>query len=207
MFRLLFVVIIVLAAQPTRQANATQSIPAPDVSINAAPLQQQSNRTHWQHGIYQIKALADFHLQARILSTKHYQSGGEYALSPVDFVLGWQKMADDNFLRKVTIKHLHRSYRYHYRYPHRRYNQRQNKTIMHQTVSTQSANMHMIPANKEVEKKLLSAQVDDIITLHGHLVHIRHKNGWKWTSSLSRSDTGKNACEVVWVEKITVEQP
>ncbi|MFW0777345.1 MAG: hypothetical protein ACN2B6_06470 [Rickettsiales bacterium] len=207
MFRLLILSIATLAAQPAWHANAHPNRYIPDVSINTPPLQKPPHGGGWQHGEFNVTPLADFHIQARVLSTKHYDSGKSSALSPVDFVLGWQQMADKNFLRKVTIKHLHRSYRYHYRYRHRGYNQQHNKDIMHKTVSTQSANMHMVPATPEIEKKLLSVQTDDIVTLHGHLVRINHSNGWKWTSSLTRTDTGKDSCEVVWVDKITIEQP
>jgi len=207
MFRLFFLCLLVFSAHPMQRAKASQKIPTQYVSINTAPLQYRSNRSSWQHGQFTVEPLANFHLKARLLSSKHYPSGGNYGLSPVDFVLGWQEMSDSDFLRNVTIKHSHRSYRYRFRFRHQHHNKRQSEKIMRHTVSTRSANMHMIPAKKKIEKKLLSAQADDIISLHGHLVKIQHSNGWKWVSSLTRSDTGKNSCEVVWVERITIEQP
>ena len=43
-----------------------------------------------------------------------------------------------------------------------------------------------------------------IIAIKGKLVRADHTSGWKWISSLSRKDTGKGACEIVWVEKFKI---
>jgi hypothetical protein len=29
-------------------------------------------------------------------------------------------------------------------------------------------------------------------------------SGWRWVSSLSREDTGAGACELIWVESLSV---
>ena len=60
----------------------------------------------------------------------------------------------------------------------------------------------MIPANNEVQDELDDLIVGEIIYLKGYLVYVKRSDGWKWKSSLSRSDTGGGACEVVWVEKL-----
>lgn len=65
-----------------------------------------------------------------------------------------------------------------------------------------SANMHIIPANDQIEDVLDDILVGEIILLEGYLVAVKADDGWKWKSSLSREDTGGGACEVVWVEKL-----
>ena len=40
------------------------------------------------------------------------------------------------------------------------------------------------------------------IALAGQLVRVDGDNGFNWTSSLSREDTGAGACELVWVEQL-----
>jgi len=36
-------------------------------------------------------------------------------------------------------------------------------------------------------------------------IAIRGSNGFVWNTSLTRGDTGPGACEIVWVETLTVE--
>ncbi len=67
--------------------------------------------------------------------------------------------------------------------------------------------MHMIPAADSVERSLMKLREGDIIVLQGYLVDVDHESGWKWRTSLSRSDTGAGACEIVYVESVSVENP
>ena len=69
-------------------------------------------------------------------------------------------------------------------------------------IEISSSNMHIIPANEEIEDALDDLLVGEIIYLKGYLVSVSKNNGWHWKSSLSRNDTGNGACEVVWVEKL-----
>ena len=70
-------------------------------------------------------------------------------------------------------------------------------------IISHSANMHMIPAGKGVEKALLDVRKGEIVTLSGYLVEVNRPHGWKWRLSLSRTDTGAGACELVWVERLS----
>ncbi|MBI2267757.1 MAG: hypothetical protein HYU64_21745, partial [Armatimonadetes bacterium] len=65
-----------------------------------------------------------------------------------------------------------------------------------------TSNMHMIPANPMVGRMLKSIRREDVITLRGYLVQADGTDGWSWTSSLSRDDSGPGACELVWVETL-----
>ena len=38
-----------------------------------------------------------------------------------------------------------------------------------------------------------------------YLVDVDHGSGWHWRSSMSRNDTGDGACELVYVESMSVE--
>lgn len=67
-----------------------------------------------------------------------------------------------------------------------------------------SSNMHMIPANEEIKERLLSLRQGAIIELKGFLVGVQMGGQWVWGSSLSRTDTGNWACEIVWVNELSV---
>jgi hypothetical protein len=41
-----------------------------------------------------------------------------------------------------------------------------------------------------------------VATIRGHLVRIEGPGGFHWTSSLTRQDSGADACEVIWTDAI-----
>jgi hypothetical protein len=43
------------------------------------------------------------------------------------------------------------------------------------------------------------------VTASGYLVDIRGADGFTWSTSLSRTDTGDGACEVFWVERLETD--
>ena len=38
--------------------------------------------------------------------------------------------------------------------------------------------------------------------MNGYLVDVDHESGWRWRTSMSRTDTGAGACEIVYVESV-----
>ena len=64
--------------------------------------------------------------------------------------------------------------------------------------------MHMIPARKGIERKLKKVREGDIVLIQGYLVDVDHISGWHWRSSMSRTDTGNGACELVFVESLLI---
>lgn len=143
---------------------------------------------------YRIYPLAEFDLEARVLAVKHYHLGREAELSPVDFALGWGPMSDQSVIDKIDISQSNRFYFWHVdAFP-----------IPRQEIETHSANMHMIPSNSLIVEQLKAIRVGQVVKIDGYLVEAKADDGWHWRSSLTRSDTGKGACEVVLVKNITV---
>jgi hypothetical protein len=71
-------------------------------------------------------------------------------------------------------------------------------------IETHSANMHMIPADAEIESQLKSIRPGNMVHLKGLLVEVTSKEGFRWKSSLTRADTGGGACELIVVESLYV---
>jgi len=141
---------------------------------------------------YQIIPLQTFSLAARVLSKERYRFDEGADISPVDLALGWGRMSDQSVLDAIDISQSGRFYFWHVKqFP-----------IPRREIETHSANMHMIPANEEIERRLLSIRTGQIVSLAGYLVEVRGQNGWHWRSSLTREDTGPGACELVWVDKL-----
>jgi hypothetical protein len=164
------------------------------LSIKRPPIQNKINKSKasFQFSDYQITPMADFQLVAKVLSEKHYRSDKEAELSPVDLALGWGPMAKQKNLDAITISQRGRWY----------YWRTENFPIPRREIETNSANMHFIPSNDEVRTKLKSIKKGDTVKLKGYLVHIDGENGWHWTSSMTRKDTGARACEVILLDDI-----
>jgi len=143
---------------------------------------------------YRITPLQSFSLEARVLSTEHYWFDRGAELSPVDLALGWGPMSDQAILDHIDISQGHRFYFWHVaKFP-----------IPRRDIETHSANMHMIPATSDIERRLESVRSGEIVRLRGYLVEVQGQDGFTWRSSLTREDTGAGACELVWVEQLEV---
>ena len=167
----------------------------PGVLAPLEPVQTEpESRDQWTFHEHQITPLADFELHARVLSTERYRFDRAAQLSPVDFALGWGPMSDSKIIKAFTIRQRDRWYFW----------SSGNLPIPADQVICHSANMHMIPANASVERRLLAVRAGQIVALRGKLIRADGKDGWHWLSSLSRTDTGDGSCEVVWVDRVAV---
>ena len=53
-----------------------------------------------------------------------------------------------------------------------------------------------------VDDQLDDIRVGSLVRIKGQLVAVMGSDGWRWTSSMKRSDTGNGACEIIWVEEL-----
>jgi hypothetical protein len=164
------------------------------VIASQQPTQHSISQTNFTLNGYKITPLESFNIEARVLATEQYSIGREADLSPVDLALGWGKMSDEAILKDIKISQSNRFYYWHVdEFP-----------IPRREIETQSANMHMIPADDRIEKILKSIRPGQIVKLSGDLVQVNASDGWHWKSSLTREDTGAGACEIIYVKSLTV---
>jgi len=148
-------------------------------------------------GVATVVPLAGLSLQARVLSREDYYLGTESEFSPTDLALGWGPMAEPNMAKKLNVTQSGRWFRYSWG--------SEGPPIELNEIISNSSNMHMVPANKAVADSLKNISPDDVVELDGWLVRIEKNNGWRWQSSLSRTDSGAGACELVYVCSIRVK--
>ena len=144
---------------------------------------------------FKLTPLAHFEVTARVLSAKRYRFDREARLARVDLALGWGPMSNSGVLEDLQIHQAARAYFWSAR----------EMPLERELLESHSANMHLIGADSDVERRLRRVRKDDVITLQGSLVQVEARDGWKWTSSLSRTDTGDGACEVVLVDSLAVQ--
>lgn len=168
---------------------------AEGVVARAAPIQRDlKNARAFKHDGYSLTPLANFAIEARVLSRKKYSLGREADLSPLDLALGWGPMSDNKVLDKIDISQSNRFY----------YWRVEQFPIPKKEIIRHSSNMHMIPANEQVATQLAQVREGNVVSIIGQLVKINADDGWHWQSSLSRTDIGNGACELVWVKEVSV---
>ena len=143
---------------------------------------------------FQLQPQARYRLEARVLAVERYRADAGAALAPVDFAVGWGPMSDS-----ATLKHFRvtQGSRFYTLYP-------DEDAIDIATALRSSANMHLIPANRSVRDTLGRARPGSIATLSGLLVNVSRDDGFTWHTSLSREDSGAGACELMYVESVTL---
>lgn len=146
---------------------------------------------------YEISPQKPYTMQALVLGTKSYTSGREAELSRLDFALGWGPMADQRALDKIDISQRGRFYFW-------RVDSFREVGLSRREIEQHSANVHIIPASEAVTQKLGEVDRGDRIELRGQLVNVRAADGWRWRSSLTFDDTGKGACELLWLEELQI---
>jgi hypothetical protein len=190
-----FILFVALISFGAYQHFAQQPVLHGDgVIASQQPIQISTNDREIILNNYKIKPLESFQIEARVLAAEHYSLGREADLSPVDLALGWGKMSDEAILKDIKISQSNRFY----------YWRVEEFPIPRREIETHSANMHMIPADEQIEKTLKSVRPGQIVKLSGDLVQVNASDGWHWKSSLTREDTGNGSCELVYVKAISV---
>ncbi len=76
-------------------------------------------------------------------------------------------------------------------------------------VSHHFSNNHLIPASKNLRKALKLAKKGKKIELTGYLVNVKAKQPGKstilWKSSLTRTDEGNGACEIIYLTRLRID--
>lgn len=140
---------------------------------------------------HRLRPLAGFALEARVLGREDYRFGREAELSPTDLALGWGRMADPAVYQRLDISQGGRWYYYRWG--------ADGPPIPLQEIIRSSANMHLVPADPAVAAAIDRVRAGQIVRLRGWLVEVEDDAGWRWRSSLSRTDSGDGACELIYV--------
>jgi hypothetical protein len=166
------------------------------VLIQSEPQQlAEAQTTPIEYGSFRLKPLAHFNIDARLLHRRIYRYDRGAALVPLDLALGWGPMSDQRVLDRVSVSQSMRFYWYEYRLP---------PPIPQEQIVSHSTNVHVIPATPEIASRCKSLRIGSLVHLSGELVEASGPEIGTWRSSLSRTDTGNGACELMWVKELRV---
>jgi hypothetical protein len=173
---------------PRASVQTGTGVLAPD-----EPVQRMIDRGEaWTRDCHRFTPRAHFTVQARVLGREDYRFDRGARVAPMDLALGWGRMSDGAVLERIDISQGARWW--HWR--------SSAMPIPAQEVQRSAANMHLIPATEAVADRLDQVRVGQVVTLRGKLVDVRGDDGFRWSTSLSRTDSGDGACELVWVESV-----
>ena len=144
---------------------------------------------------YTLSHLEAYEGTFRILSTEKYRMDKEAEISPVDFLVAWGEVDNPQIYEKINWSQSGRYGRWSYQ---------GELPISMEIFQSHVANMHMIAANKNIAKKIKGIKKHQRVFIKGYLVEIKNQQGWYWRSSLSRTDVGAGACELMLLNEINI---
>lgn len=175
---------------PEKVITYPAGITAPEQPIQS----NVAKNREWQQDEFNFKALAEYKITARVLSRNTFSIGKESKISPIDLALGWGPMSDQDVMDRIKVTQSNRWYHW----------QTDSYPIPRQEIMLNSANVHIIPKDKSIEKQFDKVYKGSLIEMIGYLVEVTTADGWHWRSSLRRDDTGGGSCELIWVEELKV---
>ena len=190
--------LIISCNQPTIIRHESDPIDASVDPIQEFLNEDQSFSLERGKNRFDLKPVAQYHIWARVVSTRSYSRGWESSLSPVDLALVWGELATKKHDKYISYRQRNRWYYYRYsaEFP-----------LPRQYIIRHSCNNHMIPATNNVHRALKTIKTNDLVAIEGYLVNVTGKIGrgdvW-WSTSTSRSDSGDHSCEIIYVEKIRI---
>ena len=146
---------------------------------------------------YTVIKRAKYDITARLVRKEIYRLDGGAGLAPVDLGVGWGPLSDSALLDQLEFSQMGRFFYWSPRKP--------DFPLPIPALNSHLAQMHMIPATKDLEARLKKLRPGQIVSASGYLVDVRGPGGFTWNTSLSRTDTGNGACELFWIEALNTD--
>jgi len=141
---------------------------------------------------------ARFDIEARVLRKAIYRLDGGADIAPVDLGVGWGPMSDSAVVEALEFSQMGRFLYWKPRDPAR-------FPLAPEALLRNAAQLHLIPATRSIESRLKRLRPGERIGIGGYLVDVTGPGRFVWRTSLSRSDSGAGACEIVYVETLDVQ--
>ena len=140
---------------------------------------------------------ARFEIEARVLRKSVYRLDRGADLAPVDLGVGWGPMSDSAVVDLLEFSQMGRFLYWKPRDPSR-------FPLGPEEVVHNAAQLHLIPADAGIESRLKRLRPGQSVGIRGFLVDVTGPDRFVWRTSLTRTDTGAGACEIVYVESLGV---
>ena len=161
------------------------------------PLQTETTRPPFElataKGAMTLTPRAAYDIAAVVAGSERYRFDDLAFLSPLDLVLTWGDLPTPAYRDKLDYSQSWRFYFW----------RTEDLALDKSYVIRHSANTHLIPASRNLERALLAVDAGDELRLRGLLVDSSAPN-FRWPTSLVRTDHGDRGCEVLFVESAQI---
>lgn len=146
-----------------------------------------------------IKKIATYDITGVVIGMEYfYFGGGANTISPEDLVLAWGPASNRKYMNDISVKigandrfasysiigDFHNDYK--------------------EKATNYISNNHIIPMNNRLKSVLKKIRKGDVVQILGYLVDCKGNN-WTWgPSSMTRTDKGNGACEIILAESIYI---
>lgn len=159
---------------------------------------QEPILVNWKKIDLKITPVAIYKVSALVVGAASYSYGWNAKISPMDLALAWGKLADSEFQKYVSYSHDNRWVSF---------NIKKDSPLDVTYVVSHASNHHLIPATRNIGYALKTIRKKKKVVLEGFLVNVTGTYDgspvW-WNTSLSRTDTGNGACEILYVTKARI---
>lgn len=138
-----------------------------------------------------ISVLEPFVGEFRILGSKQYSDDAQAQFSPIDYAVTRGIFTEPDIARQISINQYDRFLNWKMARP----------PLPPQLATQLVSNMHIIPGNPEIAKKITKVKRGDLVLLKGSLVQINAKD-LVWKSALDWNGVGDGACKLIRVDSI-----
>ncbi len=163
-------------------------------TVDAAPFQYKTEAKKFEFKDVILTKKATYSITAKVISAERYHLDRNSNISTMDIVIGWYNLSDEKILNQIDFSQSSRQYQWN----------APTQVLTEPEIQKTSSNIHLIPANDDVAQQLKQLKIGQIIYLNGTLVDVNNPSGWNWKTSLTRTDTGKNSSEILYLTEFEI---
>jgi hypothetical protein len=200
MLRKLLPVLVLLLAYGAYRVATGPSGEAADAPVDwrREPLQAKTDRPPFRverHGQWlTLTPRASFDAGGVVAAVEHYRFDASSLLSPADVALTWGRLPEKPYRGRISYSQVGRILFWETR----------DRDLDLAYIAAHAGNMHLIPSDDNLDRAVMRIGRGDEVRIEGLLVDAASDRGFHWKTSLSRTDTGLGACEVIWVEQLQI---
>lgn len=132
----------------------------------------------------------------RVIAKNRYWFEDMRHISSIDLLLSWDRMSDEDLLRRMLVQIDDRSYHVQMtKPPYQRGN-------IHEHIIM----AHTIPASERIQEKLKTIRRGQLITFSGYIVDIENRVGTEWLSPVRDQWPAHRSSQWIWIEDLILEE-
>lgn len=132
--------------------------------------------------------------KVRVIAKNRYWFESMRHISPMDLLLSWDRMSDEDLLGRMLVKIDDRSYHVQMTKPPYQRGNIHEHLIM----------AHAIPATDAIVEKLNQIRRGQLISFSGYIVDIENRLGTEWLSPVRDKLPAQKSSQWIWIEDLSL---